>query len=443
MTIRRPNMVPNKTSMAVQPIEARTKNELEVELGYTKEEAMSEAERCLDCPEKYCLEHCPVHTAIPDFIREIREGNFEKAYDIIEESNPLADIASRVCPCSLQCESHCTRGIKSEPVAIGRLERFVRDVNTDRLSNRKLHITPKDLMVAVVGAGPAGLTCALNLAKESVKVTVFEKSDRLGGAMGWGIPSFVLPKSLPERLIARLEDYGVVFVTGVQLGRDKSLSELQEQYDAVFIATGAGIPVNAGHGQIDGLMQAADYLAAEQKPKLNKVMVFGGGSTAIDAARAALRTGAGQVRLVYRRTETEMPATKDEIELAKEEGVEFFPLTAPVEFIANDGKLTAVKCEKMELAAPDYPGGRKNSAPTGNYTVYDTDLAVLALGFNNEPVSGLKMDSRNRIIVDKSGLTSERLIYAGGDAVNGPSTLMKASAAGWDAAKAILSRLAN
>lgn len=435
-------MTPCKTPAATLPPEERRCSFKEVELGYTPVQAMTEAERCMDCPEKYCMESCPAHTPVPDFIREIRKGNLEKAYEIIEEANPLADISCRVCPQSIQCESNCTRGIKSEPVAIGRLERFVRDANRERQGTDGKP-EPCGKSVAVIGSGPAGLTCALELAKQGVAVTVFEKSLRLGGAMDWGIPSFVLPENLVEELITKLRALSVEFVVGVKLGRDKSLDELCEQYDAVFVATGAEKPVSPvlTSEEINGLMQAADYLEMPEKPKARRVAVFGGGNTAIDAARAAVRTGAERVQLIYRRTEEEMPATKDEVALALEEGVDLIILTSPVAALSERGQLSGIRCNKMVLTAPDYPGGRKNVAPSSESVIIEADLAILALGFENEPFMGVAHDSRGRILVDKLGRTNEDGVYAGGDAVIGASTLMKASASGRAVAKTMLINL--
>lgn len=440
--IRRPNMEPCKIPMAMQPVKERIGNEKEVELGYTKEQAMTEAERCLNCPERYCAAHCPAQTAIPEFVEAIRLEDFTQAYEIISRTNPLADISSRVCPYECQCESHCTRSIKNEPVAIGRLERFVCDWHSTHEDDIHTPVEQQDRTVAVVGSGPAGLNCALSLAKAGIKVTVMEKEKYIGGVMAWGIPSFVLPKNLLEKLIKELRSYNVTFELEKELGKDMALTDLQSKYDAVFLATGAARPVNlsAEGVQSDGVLQAIDYLAAEKKPAAKRVTVFGGGNTAIDAARAALRSGAEQVQLVYRRTESEIPANQKDISLAKEEGVEFITLTGPVKFITENGTLIAVECERMVLTAPDYPGGRKNVEPSGEKVVFETDLAVLALGFRNEKVDDLELDNQNRIIVDKQYLTNIDNVYAGGDAATGPATLMKAAAAGKDAAMAIMNQ---
>lgn len=443
MNIRRPNMTPQKTPMAVQPLDERLNNVLEVELGYTKEQAIAEAERCMNCPERYCAESCPAHTAIPEYIAEIRSANFEGAYEIIASTNPFACIGSRVCPYERQCESNCTRGIKSEPVAIGWLERFVCDLFRTE-SNAKSYCTEKvQGTVAIVGSGPAGLACALFLAKAGVQVTVYEKSEQIGGVLAWGIPSFILPKHILENLIGELRTLGVEFRTGIALGQDISLDALKSQYDAVFLAVGAEKPVTLSEcaGAGNRVIQAVEYLAAKEKPLARIVTVFGGGSTAIDVARTALRNGAERALLVYRRTESEMPVTQNELAAAKDEGVEILCLASPAEFITDTGCLKSVHCAKMNLAMPDYPGGRRNVVPSGEYISLESDLAVLALGFENLPIADVAQDKNYRIIVDKQYKTSVDGVYAGGDAVTGPATVMKAVAAGKDAAQSILAQL--
>lgn len=440
MSIRRPDMTPHKTPISELPAEIRIKNFLEVDQGYTVEEAKSEAERCMNCPERYCAERCPAHTAIPLFIENIRAGDYEKAYEIINATNPMAEIACRVCPYERQCESACTRGIKHEPVAIERLERFVCDRHRAN-GVEILHLASENVgSAAVVGSGPSGLCCALVLARAGMSVTIFEKSDRPGGILSWGIPSFVLPKALSGDLVGKLVSYGVKFKTGVELGKDMTLSYLRGQFDAVFLAVGAGKPVgfSSGERSPSGVMQAAEYLAAAEKPSARSVVVFGGGSTAIDVARVAVRTGAEKVKLIYRRSEEEMPATAAELASAKREGVEIVGLTNLAKFIESGDKLTGVECDIMSFVPPDYPGGRKNTVPSGEKTVVKADLAVLAFGFKNELIEGVEQDSQNRIMINEKYMTSVGGVFAGGDAVTGPSTVMKAASYGIDAAKVIL-----
>ena len=445
MNRRRPNMTPFKTPMAEQPMPERLKNFDEVALGYTPEEAMAEAERCLNCPDRYCSVHCPAHSYIPEFIAEVRAGRFESAWSILARTNPMMELAGRVCPYECQCESHCTRGIKSEPVAIGRLERFVADWHRKNGTPRSSDPQPNGKTVAVVGAGPAGLTCALSLAVAGFDVTIYEKTARPGGVPSWGIPSFVLPRNLMSHQITQLIELGVEFRTNAELGKDVTLDQLKADYDAVFIATGAERPVslNIEGSNLPGVIQAKDYLTSPDQYIGKTILVIGGGNTAIDVARTALRQGADSVHLLYRRTEADMPATREELALAKAEGANLVPMRSPVRFLATEGRLSAVECACMELAAPDYPGGRNNTIPSGETVTLDCDLAVLALGFENEAVPGLPCDSRGRIRVDRSYATEVDGVYAGGDAVSGAATLMKAVAAGKDAAAAIFTRLSD
>ena len=440
MSIRRPDMTPHKTLMDEQSADTRVSNFNEVGLGYTVEQAMAEAERCMNCPERYCAGRCPAQTDIPRFIENIRAGDFEKAYEIIASANPLAAVSGRVCPYEHQCEGACTRGLRHEPVAIGHLERFVCDKHLLTKGVELIYPASKNAgSAAVVGSGPAGLCCARVLARAGVSVTVFEKSDRVGGIPAWGIPSFVLPKVLLGDLIGELVTYGVKFKTGTELGRDMTLSDLRSKFDAVFLAVGAGKPVAfpAMDGQ-PGVMQAADYLAAQVKPPAARVAVFGDGGTAIDAARTALRTGADEVSLVIWRTEKEIPSTQAELALAGKEGVKIITLASPAKFISEAGKLVGVECDKMAFTAPDYPGGFRNVVPSGQRVVIDADLALIAFGFVNKPVEGVRQDTQNRIIVDEQYLTSADGVFAGGEAVTGPSTVMKSAVAGMAAAESML-----
>jgi glutamate synthase (NADPH/NADH) small chain len=439
MSVRKPDMKPHKTPMAEQSIETRVSNCSEVGLGYTSEQAIAEAERCMNCPERYCAENCPAHTAIPVFIEKIRAGDFEKAYEIIASTNPCAAISSRLCPHERQCEGACTRGIKHEPVAIGRLERFVCDKHRTKGAEILYPPSKKRGSAAVVGSGPAGLCCARALVRAGVSVTVFEKSDRVGGALSWGIPAFAVPKVLLGDLVGELVTYGVTFKTGMELGRDITLSDLHSTYDAVFLACGAGKPV--GFPAMDrqpGVMQAADYLAAQVKPSAKRVAVFGDGGTAIDTARTALRSGADEVSLVIWRTEKEIPTTQTDLESARTEGAKIMTMLSPAGFISESGKLTGVECHIMTFTTPDYPGGFANVVASGRRVVINTDLAIIAFGFVNKPIEGVALDPRNRIIVDEQYMTSIRGIFAGGESVTGASTFMKSAAAGMSAAEAML-----
>ena len=443
MKYRKPNMSYSQTPGAELPMPGRLGSFGEVRLGYTLEQARAEADRCLNCPDRYCSQHCPAHSYIPEFIAEIRNGDLDKAWELLVRTNPMTDIAGRVCPYENQCESHCTRAIKCEPVAIGRLERFVADWHSEHRGAEETAPEPIGKTAAVVGSGPAGLSCAVTLARGGVKVTVYEKEDQLGGVPVWGIPSFVLPPIHMERQIKTLRRMGVEFVTGTELGRDISLDELREKYDAVFLATGAGRPVELEipGRELSGVVQAADYLRDPGAYPGKRVVVIGGGNTAIDAARTALRSGAESVRILYRRLAADMPATSEELALAREEGAVLEELASPASFLGRDGRLTGVECDRMTLTRPDYPGGRNNSAPSGERFLEEADLAILALGFGTTPPEGVETDGSGRILTDREGATGLKGVYAGGDSVNGAATLMKAVAGGVTAAGAILRAL--
>ncbi len=445
MSIRKPNMTPCKTPVSVQPLPERLQNFEEVSQGYTLEEAQAEASRCMNCPDRYCAAHCPAHSYIPEFIACVREGNLLEAWNLLARTNPMMEIAGRVCPYENQCESHCTRGIRSEPVAIGRLERFVADWYRRNVSHEEHPPEPNGHSVAIVGAGPAGLTCAISLAISGFRVVVYEKEEVTGGVASWGIPTFVLPPFCLERQMETLRQLQVEFRMNTEVGVDVTLEELKAEYDAVFLSTGAQEPVELSvEGcQAEGVVQAKNYLSAPADFTGQRVVILGGGNTAIDAARTALRRNAQTVQLVYRRTQADMPATREELDIALEEGVQLVPLTSPVRFVTRDGKLTGVECDRMELTAPDYPGGRNNVAPSGQRIVLEADLAVLALGFKPIPVDGFPVDGSGRIPVDRSYETSMEGVYAGGDAVTGPATLMKAVAAGKNAAAVIFTRLCD
>jgi glutamate synthase (NADPH/NADH) small chain len=425
--------------MTKQSVPERLNNFNEVALGYTLEEAMAEADRCLNCPGRYCAAHCPAHNYIPEFIAQLRAGNLEEAWQLLARTNPMMEISGRICPYEKQCESHCTRGIKCQPVAISHLERFVADWRRSQREPKLPEPEPNGMRVAIVGGGPAGIICAISLAGSGFQVTIYEKSSRTGGVVSWGIPSFVLPSNLIVRLSQQMETQGVEIKLNTELGKDITLEELSRQYDAVFVATGAEKPVEISlpGSDLPQVVQAKDYLTDPQRFPGTQVLVIGGGNTAINAARTAARMGAASASVIYRRTEAEMPATREEILLAQEEGIPILPLLSPAEFLAEDGILTGTAFQVMELTKPDYPGGRNNVAPTDETIRLDCDLAILALGFENCPVDGVNTDSHNRILVDKKFRTSLPNVFAGGDAVTGSATLMKAVAAGKDAAAAI------
>jgi glutamate synthase (NADPH) small chain len=443
MMRRKPNMSLTQTPGQVQSVEQRLKNFDEVDLGYTEEQAKQEAERCLNCPDRYCAAHCPAHNYIPEFIAEIRAGRFDRAWELLSRTNPMMEISGRVCPCEQQCEVRCTRAIKGEPVNIGKLERFIADWHRSNTEPKAPAAASNGKKVAVVGAGPAGMTCALSLAECGFKVSVYEKEDHAGGVPSWGIPAFVLPRNLLDRMSSQLEQHPNTDIhLNTTLGKDIALSELLANNDAVFLATGAdqSVALDIPGSDCPQVLQAADYLKHSEQFAGKQVLVIGGGNTAIDAARTALRRGAESVAMVYRRTEADMPATKEEISIAKQEGVQIKPLLSPTRFVLQGSKLTGLECSAMMLTAPDYPGGRNNVAPNGQTELLNCDLAILALGFNNQPVEGVDCDQRNRIIVGKDFSTGTDRVYAGGDAVTGPATFMKAVAAGKDAAAAIFGR---
>lgn len=407
--------------------------------GYTAEEAISEAMRCLDCPVQYCRKGCPIHTPVPEMCRHIREKDFETAYEIVHANNSLTAMTCRVCPAEKQCEANCTRGIRGEAVNIRALEQFVNDwhaANTD--SEPKKNEYSGSESVAVVGSGPAGLACAVELLKAGCPVTVYDTADKPGGVPRWGIPDFVLPPEVTENIVKQAAALGADFVTGKTLGEDLTIGNLQNDHKAVFLALGAPVPVSGG---FESAMQA-QYLLHEaslgRDPlKGRSVAVIGGGDTAIDAVRVARKLGAKDVVLVYRRGKDEMPARKEDMEAAEREGVRFMWWTEPVEI--SDERIV---CRKTEPATPDYPGGRRNarSVPASEFEI-PAEIAVLALGFKNTPVGGVACDKQGRVLADEIGRTSVDGVFAGGDAVSGPATVVRAAAAGKRAASAILDYL--
>ncbi len=454
-----PNMSPKKNPMPTQEPAARAKNFQEVALGYTKEQAMDEAGRCLNCKNKPCVSGCPVSIDIPAFIMKVREGDFEEAYNIISRSSSLPAVCGRVCPQETQCESKCVRGIKGEPVAIGRLERFVADWHNEHAKEKPAKPASNGHKVAVVGAGPSGLTCAGDLAKKGYDVTVFEALHLAGGVLVYGIPEFRLPKAIVEKEIETLKDLGVKMETNMVIGKVLSVDELFEMgFEAVFIGSGAGLPrfMNIPGENLKGVYSANEFLTRVNlmkafKPdnptpvqKVNKVAVVGGGNVAMDAARCALRLGAEKVYIVYRRSMDELPARKEEVEHAMEEGVEFKLLTNPVEILGNEHKcVTGIKCVEMALGEPDESGRRRPVVKEGSEFTLEVDCVIMSIGTSPNPLirsttPGLQTQKWGGIITEEeTGLTSREGVYAGGDAVTGAATVILAMGAGKNAANAI------
>ncbi len=464
MEIKR-NMTPVKTPMPCQEPEIRNKNFNEVALGYTKEMAVEEAKRCLNCKNKPCQTKCPVGIDIPAFIEKVANEEFESAYKILSLSTSLPAVCGRVCPQESQCESKCVRGIKGEPVAIGRLERFVADWHRE---NAKETLTPPAFngkRVAVIGAGPAGLTAAGDLRKMGYGVTVFEALHLAGGVLVYGIPEFRLPKAIVAAEIENLKALGVEINTNMVIGKILTVDELLESgYDAAFIGTGAGLPRFMGiKGEsLNGVCSANEYLTrinlmkayqnGSKTPILRskKVAVVGGGNVAMDAARSAKRMGADEVYIVYRRSMDELPARKEEVEHAIEEGIIFKTLVNPIEVLGDqNGNVSGLKCIKMELGAPDESGRRKPIAIKDSEFELEVDTMIMSIGTSPNPLirtttPGLDTNKRGCIVtLDEGGLTSREGVYAGGDAVTGAATVILAMGAGKDAAKAINEYLEN
>lgn len=453
---------PKKNIMPTQdPIE-RACNFKEVALGYDKETAILEASRCLNCPTRPCVSGCPVHIEIPDFIKEVKNGDFEKAYDIISKSSSLPAVCGRVCPQESQCESKCTLGNKFESVAIGRIERFVADYHNYYSTKKPAKPEPNGHKVAIIGSGPSGLACASDLAKAGFDVTIFEALHVPGGVLVYGIPEFRLPKSIVEKEINGLKELGVKILTNVVVGHSITVDELAEEFEYIYIGTGAGLPkfMNIPGEGLNGVFSANEYLTRinlmkaylnkSDTPifKTKKVVVVGGGNVAMDAARCAKRMG-NNVVVVYRRTENEMPARKEEIEHAKEEGIEFNFLTNPVEIVGNnENYCVGIKCIKMELGEPDASGRRRPVVKPDSEHLIECDGVIMALGTSPNPLiknttEGLNTESWGGIIADENGLTSKENIYAGGDAVTGAATVILAMGAGKKAAKAIIEKVNN
>lgn len=455
-----PNMSLKKNEMPAQDPKIRNGNFLEVALGYTEKQALDEATRCLNCKNKPCVGGCPVEIDIPAFIMKTSEGKFEEAYQIIAQDSSLPAVCGRVCPQESQCEKFCVRGIKGEPVAIGRLERFVADWHIQNTQEKPVKPTLNGHKVAVIGSGPAGLTCAGDLAKKGYDVTIFEALHLPGGVLVYGIPEFRLPKAIVHKEIDTLKELGVKIQTNMVIGRILSVDELMEDqgFEAVFIGSGAGLPTFM---KIPGENLKAVYSANEFLTRVNlmkaykpdsstpikqntRVAVVGGGNVAMDAARCAKRLGAKEVYIVYRRSEEELPARIEEVEHAKEEGIIFKLLTNPVEILGNEELfVTGIKCVEMELGEPDDSGRRRPIVKEGSEFIIDVDCVVMAIGTSPNPLiksttKGLETEKWGGIIArEETGKTSREHIYAGGDAVTGAATVILAMGAGKVAAKAI------
>ena len=461
-----PNMSPKKAPMPSQDPNVRNKNFLEVATGYTEEVAIEEAQRCLNCKHRPCVNGCPVHIAIPDFIKEVAQGNFAGAYDVISQSSSLPAVCGRVCPQESQCESKCVRGIKTEPVGIGRLERFVADWHNAQTDVKVNKPESNGHKVAIVGSGPAGLTCAGDLAKKGYDVTVFEALHLAGGVLVYGIPEFRLPKSIVQKEVDTLKELGVKVETNMVIGRVLSIDELMDDYgfESVFIGSGAGLPrfMNIPGENLCGVYSANEFLTRTNLMKAykddsttpimhaKKVAVVGGGNVAMDAARCAKRLGAEEVYIVYRRSEEELPARKEEVEHAKEEGIIFKLLNNPVEILGNEDEfVTGMKCIKMELGEPDASGRRKPVEIPGSEFVMELDAVIMSLGTSPNPLissttKGLDINKRKCIVAEEeTGKTSKEGVYAGGDAVTGAATVILAMGAGKAGAKGIDEFLSN
>ncbi|MBO5010205.1 MAG: NADPH-dependent glutamate synthase [Clostridia bacterium] len=467
------NMSLKKNPMPTQEPLVRAHNFDEVALGYTEEMAIDEALRCLNCKNMPCVTGCPVNIHIPEFISKVKEGDFEGAYEIISKTSSLPAVCGRVCPQETQCEAKCVRGIKGEPVGIGRLERFVADWHNLH-SDKAPETAPKNgHKVAVVGSGPSGLTCAGDLAKLGYDVTVFEALHTAGGVLVYGIPEFRLPKSIVKKEVQNLEAMGVKMQTNVVIGKTLTVDELFEMgFEAVFIGSGAGLPSFMGipGESLKGVYSANEFLTRSNLMKAylespntpimkgGRVAVVGGGNVAMDAARTALRLGAEKVYIVYRRSMEELPARREEVEHAEEEGIEFRLLTNPKEILGynnpedkrdpKNGFVTGMRCVKMELGEPDERGRRRPVEIQGSDFVIDVDTVIMSIGTTPNPLiksttEGLEVNSRGGIIVEENGKTTKDGVYAGGDAVTGAATVISAMGAGKLAAASIHEYISN
>ncbi|NLZ74922.1 MAG: NADPH-dependent glutamate synthase [Erysipelotrichia bacterium] len=461
-------IIPNKNPMPVLDAKLRATNFKEVALGYSEETAVAEAERCIHCKNRPCVAACPVNIQIPEFIEKVKERDFEGAYQIIAKSSSLPAVCGRVCPQETQCEGKCTLGIRFEPVGIGRLERFVADYHLKNAKEAPAKVESNGKKVAVVGSGPAGLTCAGDLAKKGYEVTVYEALHTAGGVLVYGIPEFRLPKDIVAQEVDTLKQLGVKVETNVVIGKTLTIDELFEEmgFDAVFIGSGAGLPnfMNIPGEGLKGVYSANEYLTRANLMKAysekadtpiskgGKVAVVGGGNVAMDAARTALRLGAEKVYIVYRRSMEELPARAEEVEHAIEEGIDFRLLNNPVEILGynnpenprdpKNGCVEGIKCIKMQLGEPDENGRRRPIAIEGSEFILDVDTVIMAIGTSPNPLikdttKGLEVNKWGGIIVNEENLTSREGVYAGGDVVTGAATVISAMGAGKVAAKGI------
>ena len=453
------NMRPTRNPMPSQEAEVRNKNFLEVALGYTEEMAVDEAQRCLNCKNKPCQNGCPVQIDIPAFISLVAEKKFEEAYQVIAKSSSLPAVCGRVCPQETQCEGKCIRGIKGESVAIGRLERFVADWHNANSLKAPAKPESNGHKVAIIGSGPSGLTCAGDLAKKGYDVTVFEALHLAGGVLVYGIPEFRLPKAIVQKEIDALKALGVKIETNMVIGKVLSIDELMNEYgyESVFIGSGAGLPkfMNIPGENLKGVYSANEFLTRVNLMKAYKgnsttpikenkrVAVVGGGNVAMDAARSAKRLGAEEVYIVYRRSEEELPARREEVEHAKEEGIIFKLLTNPVEILPDENRFVGgIKCVEMELGEPDESGRRRPKEKANSEFVLDVDCVIMSIGTSPNPLiksttEGLETQKWGGIIADETGLTTREGVFAGGDAVTGAATVILAMGAGKTAAEAI------
>ncbi|MBQ6727943.1 MAG: NADPH-dependent glutamate synthase [Clostridia bacterium] len=466
-------IVPKKHEMPTQSAIKRAHNFNEVALGYSAEVAVNEAKRCLNCKNRPCVAGCPVNVNIPDFISLVKTGDFEGAYKIINKTSSLPAVCGRVCPQETQCEQRCTLGIKFEPVGIGRLERFVADYHNSAAQTTEQKPKSNGIKVAVVGSGPSGLTCAGDLAKKGYEVSVFEALHTAGGVLVYGIPEFRLPKSIVKKEVDGLKALGVDIETNVVIGKTLTVDELfNAGYKAVFIGSGAGLPnfMNIKGESLKGVYSANEFLTRSNLMKAYRedcdtpimkggfVAIVGGGNVAMDAARTALRLGAEKVYIVYRRSMDEIPARKEEVEHAMEEGIDFRLLCNPVEILGynnpdnprdvKNGFVSGIKCIKMELGEPDAKGRRRPVPIAGSEFELKVDTVIMAIGTSPNPLiknttEGLNVNDHGGIIVDENGLTSKLGVYAGGDAVTGAATVISAMGAGKLAAKSIDEYLSN
>ena len=458
-----PNMRMDKNPMPSQDPNVRNKNFDEVALGYTEEQAIDEAARCLNCKNHPCMDGCPVQISIPEFIQKIVEKDFEGAYQVINRSSSLPAVCGRVCPQERQCESKCVRGIKGEAVGIGRLERFVADWHNQNVTAAPEKPQPNGHKCAVIGCGPSGLACASDLAKKGYDVTIYEALHTPGGVLAYGIPEFRLPKAIVQKEVDGLKALGVKIETNVVIGKSITIDELFDEfgYESVFIGSGAGLPrfMNIPGENLNGVYSANEFLTRInlmkafkegsstpiERPK--KAVIVGGGNVAMDAARSAKRLGA-DVTIVYRRSMEELPARKEEVEHAIEEGIVFKLLNNPIEVVGEEGRVKAVRCQEMELSEPDESGRRSPVPVEGKINEIEADCFIVSIGTSPNPLiknttEGLDANNRGCLVADEVGATSREGVFAGGDAVTGAATVILAMGAGKKAAAAMDSYIQN